>query len=73
MSLQQLQQTFPDHLIQLAIDVCRSCLEDDDQQYFYVGNVEEFMPHPWVLASVIVAVQESYKNGYSDAFAKYGK
>lgn len=73
MSYEQLENYFPEHMIQAALDVARACIQDTEEKHDYVGNVEEFMPHDWVIASICVSIQESYKQGYATCFAKYGK
>ena len=72
MSYKQLEAEFPENMIKTAIEACRAIIEEDDEQHSYVGNVEEFIPHSWVIAAVCVAMQESYRSGYADCFAKYG-
>lgn len=72
MSYKQLEEEFPEHMIKTAIDVIRACIEDDDEKHSYVGNVEEFLPHSYVVAAICVSIQESYRSGYADCFAKYG-
>jgi hypothetical protein len=73
MSYNQLRESFPEHMINTAVEVIRACIEDDDEKHSYVGNVEEFIPHSYVVAAVCIAMQESYKSGYADCFARHGK
>lgn len=73
MSYQQLEEHFPPEMIKTAIQAIRACAEDDDEKHSYIGNVEEFIPHSYVVAAVCVAIQESYRQGYADCYAKYGK
>jgi hypothetical protein len=73
MSYKNLENHFPEDLIKTAIEVARACIQDMEAEHEYVGNVEEFIPHDWVIASICVSMQESYKSGYANCFAKYGK
>lgn len=70
MSYEQLNESFPDHMIKTAIEVIRACADEDDEKHDYVGNVEEFMPHSYVVAAVCIAMQESYRSGYADCFSR---